>query len=695
MKTPAIDSSILSDSADLNNPSLFVGREISLIEFQKRVLQEAQDDSNPLLERIKFLSIFSSNMSEFFMVRVAGLKNQIDAGVLELSLDGLAPLEQLSVIRSKVLALMKEARICFQDLTSQLDRVGIHLLDYQALGEEQKSIVKKYFEEMVFPVLTPLAFDPGRPFPHISNLSLNLAIVVRDQSGQHRFARVKVPDTLNRFVPASENASTREIYLAWLEQIIAANICSLFPGMTVIESHPFRITRDAEVIIQELEAADLLESIEESVLNRRFGSVVRMTISTSMPAHIQDLLAENLEIDRDDIYILNPPLGMSDIGKLYAIERSDLKDSSFTPCIPQVLDSQEGDIFAAIRQKDILLHHPYDSFTPVIDFIKAAARDPEVLAIKQTLYRVGKNSPIVESLMEAARNGKQVAVLVELKARFDEESNIEWARALENEGVHVIYGLLGLKTHSKIALVVRKEDDRIRRYVHLATGNYNPITALIYTDFGLFSCDRDMGRDATDLFNYLTGYSAKQDYRKFLVAPINLRSGIEGLILREIEHQRNRKNGRLIFKINSLVDKSMIQLLYKASQAGVQIDLIVRGICCLKPGIKGVSDNIRVISIVGRFLEHSRAYYFHNGGKEQIYLGSADLMPRNLDRRIEILFPVEDQSLVKHLKDEILSAYLLDTAKARNMQPDGSYQRAQPQEGASPLNSQEWFLRRR
>jgi polyphosphate kinase len=694
MKTAGrLPPAINADFTDLSDPHLFIGREISLIEFQRRVLEEAQDQANPLLERIKFLSIFSSNMSEFFMVRVAGLKKQIDAGVLDLSLDGLAPLEQLFAIRSRVMALMKDARQCFQDLLTQLNAAGIHILDYSALGDKQKSRVKKYFGEMVFPVLTPLAFDPGRPFPHISNLSLNLAIIVRDQSGHDHFARVKAPDTLNRFVQAE--ASKKEICLVWLEQVIAAHLDALFPGMTVLESHPFRITRDAEVIIQELEAADLLESIEESVLNRRFGSVVRMTITASMPDHIRDLLVENLEIDRKDIYILEPPLGMSDVGRLYATERGDLKNPAFAPCIPKAFPSHQEDIFASIRQQDILLHHPYDSFAPVVDFIKAAARDPEVLAIKQTLYRVGKNSPIVEGLMEAARNGKQVAVLVEIKARFDEESNIEWARALENEGVHVIYGLLGLKTHSKIALVVRKEADRIRRYVHLATGNYNPVTALLYTDLGLFSCDRDMGQDATDLFNYLTGYSAKQDYRKFLVAPINMRSGIESLILREIEHHQKNENGQLIFKINSLADKSIIQMLYRASQAGVQIDLIVRAICCLRPGIKGVSDNIRVISVVGRFLEHSRAYYFHNGGNEQVFLGSADLMPRNLDRRVEILFPVEEKNLIRRLKDDILSQYLLDTAKARRMQPDGSYERVQPKDDAGPINSQEWFILRR
>jgi polyphosphate kinase len=494
-------------SSEMNDSGLFIGREISLLEFQRRVLEEAQDSTNLLLERIKFLSIFSSNLSEFFMVRVAGLKQQIEAGVTELSLDGFTPSEQLDKIRSIVLHLMKDARECFQYLVPMLDKNGIHILDYNTLNQEQKIGVKIYFDEMIYPVLTPLAFDTGRPFPHISNLSLNLAIVIRDQSGQEHFARVKVPDTLPRFVRVdmstdSIHASSHEICLVWLEQVVAAHLGTLFPSMTIVENHPFRITRDAEVIIQELEAPDLLESIEESVLKRRFGSVVRITVTDSMPSPIRDLLTENLEIDPADVYTLDPPLGMSDVGRLHALDRRDLKDPAFTPYTPQIFGAQQDDLFAAIRQQDILLHHPYDSFTPVIDFINAAAKDPDVLAIKQTLYRVGKNSPIVEGLMEAARNGKQVAVLVELKARFDEESNIEWARALENEGVHVVYGLLGLKTHSKIALVVRKEGDSIRRYVHLATGNYNPATALLYTDLGLFTCNPEMGQDATDVFNY-------------------------------------------------------------------------------------------------------------------------------------------------------------------------------------------------
>jgi polyphosphate kinase len=682
---------------DLQDPRLYIDREMSMLAFNRRVLEEAEDPCNPLLERVKFLSIVSSNLAEFFMVRVAALKQQIAAGVNELSLDGRTPAEQLDTIRPLALQLMRDTRRQLYELLPQLDQAGIHILDYDALDDEQKASVTAYFDEMVFPVLTPLAFDPGRPFPHISNLSLNLAVVIRDQDGYERFARVKVPNTLPRLAPIrapkdDHAAAPREHTLVWLEQVIAAHLGALFPGMTIVQAHPFRVTRDAEVLIQELEASDLLETIEEGVRQRRFGSVVRVTVTEAMPAQIRDLLIENLDIEPADVFALEPPLGMSELGKLQSLDRRDLKDLPFTPFVPQAIEAQDGDIFAAIRQQDILLHHPYDSFTPVIDFINAAARDPNVLAIKQTLYRVGKNAPIVEGLMEAARNGKQVAVLVELKARFDEESNIEWARALEREGVHVVYGLLGLKTHSKIALVVRKEGERIRRYVHLSTGNYNAITAQVYTDLGLFTCDPAMGADASDVFNYLTGYSAKQDYDKFLVAPINMRSKMEALIRREIGQQRNGRPGHLIFKVNSLVDKSIIKWLYRASQAGVQVDLIVRGMCCLRPGLPGISDNIRVTSIVGRFLEHSRICYFYNGGHEEIYLGSADLMSRNLDRRVEISFPVEDRRLIRHLRDDVLAIYLADNVKARRMLPDGSYERVRPRPNDPLLDSQLWLI---
>jgi polyphosphate kinase len=675
---------------------LYVNRELSLLAFFYRVLEEAQDESNPLLERCKFLSIVGSNLAEFFMVRVAAIKQQIEAGVVDLSPDGLTPAEQLAAIRQVAIRLMNDERACLDLLLPQLDRAGIHIRNYAELNEAQKAHADNYFKQIVFPVLTPLAYDPGRPFPHISNMSLNLAVVICDPEDNERFARVKVPNTLPRLLPvptppeqdAGNGLSTRHYSFVWLEQVITAHLDDLFPGMRTVEAHPFRVTRDAEVIIQELEAEDLLETIERGVRQRRFGSVMRVTVNKTMPAAIRDILMENMDLQPADIYTLDAPVGISDLMSLYALDRFDLKDPPFLPAVPPALDDADEDLFAAIRRQDILLHHPYDSFAPVVDFLKAAARDPNVLAIKQTLYRVGRNSPIVEALLEAAANDKQVAVLIELKARFDEESNIEWARALEREGVHVVYGLLGLKTHSKIALVVRQEDDRIRRYVHLSTGNYNPSTAQTYTDLGLFTSDEAFGADATDVFNYLTGYSTKKDYRKFLVAPINLRSGIETLIRREIELAKRGEPGHLVFKLNALVDKPMINLLYQASQAGVKVDLLVRGMCCLRPGLPGVSDHIRVTSIVGRFLEHSRIYYFHNGSQEEIYLGSADLMPRNLDRRVEILFPVQDRRLVRQLRDQILATYLADNVKARDMQPDGTYRRRARGASEPVVNSQ-------
>lgn len=691
---------------DLNDPALYLNRELSLMEFQRRVFEEAQDERNPLLERIKFLSIVSSNLDEFFMVRVAGLKKQVDAGVLELPPDGMTPAEQLAALRKAALPMMIKIHEYLRDeLMPALTTAGIYILDYQALTDRQKEVVKKYFDEVVFPVLTPLAFDPGHPFPHISNLSLNLAVLIRDKSGKEHFARIKVPDTLPRLVPIKRSSGgarkdgtvPHDHYFVWLEQLIAANLDMLFPGMEVIESHPFRVTRDADMVIQELEAADLLETMEESVRQRRFGSVVRVTVNRDMPTHVRDILIENLELDRNDIYTLDGPLGLSDLMSLYNIDRYDLKEPPFKPAIPPPLNDSNTDnkIYDIIRKGDILLHHPYDSFTPLVEFLQTAARDPDVLAIKQTLYRVGRNPPVVEALLEAVQNGKQVAVLVELKARFDEESNIGWAKMLESEGVHVIYGLLGLKTHSKIALVIRKEGDGIRRYIHLATGNYNAVTAQLYEDLGMFTSDEDIGADATDLFNYLTGYSSKEEYRKLLVAPINLREHMEALIKREIEHQRQGKEGHLIFKVNALVDKPMIQLLYQASQAGVKIDLLVRGVCCLRPELPGISENIRVVSIVGRFLEHSRIYYFRNGGNEEILLGSADLMPRNIDRRVEVLFPIQGTDMIRHLRDDILGTYLRDNVKARRMSADGTYQRVKAGPKETPLNSQAWFLKRR
>ncbi|MBF4509715.1 MAG: polyphosphate kinase 1 [Aeromicrobium sp.] len=684
-----------ADRIALDDPSLYVNRELALLAFQERVLEEAVDPRNPLLERAKYLAIFSSNTSEFYMVRVAGLKQQIAAGVTGLSDDGMTAAEQLAAVRERIPGMLSAAREAFRALKADLAATGINLLDYADLDDAQRAVADEYFASDVFPVLTPLAFDPGRPFPHISNLSMNLAVVVKGPDGQERFARVKVPKALPRLVPVDpeEARGTRTHSFVWLEQLAIAHIGTLFPGFEVTEAHPFRITRDAEMVIQELEADDLLETIEAGVRQRRFGSVVRMTVDPSMPELIRDILVENLKMDTADVVTIEPPLGMSELFALARIDRPDLKFPTFVPELTVDLGGEDDvDIFTAIRERDILVHHPFESFQPVVAFIRQAAHDPDVLAIKMTLYRVGADSPIVEALMDAALAGKEVAVLVELKARFDEESNIEWARALERAGVHVVYGLVGLKTHSKVALVVRREGGKIRRYVHIGTGNYNAVTATLYTDLGLLTSNAKMGADASELFNLITGYAAKVSYRKFLVAPVEMRERLAALIRREMEHVAAGGQGRLILKMNSLVDRRLISLLYEASQAGVRIDLLVRGICCLRPGIPGVSENISVTSVVGRFLEHSRIYYFGNGGEPCVYIGSADLMPRNLDRRVEVLAPVEDPALVSRLRDEILGTYLADNVRSRRMLPDGTYERLSPAEGEVAVDSQAALL---
>ncbi len=687
----------------LDNPELYVNRELSLLDFQRRVLEEAQDETVPLLERVKFLSIVGSNLEEFFMVRVAGLKRQVEKGVLECGPDGMTPAAQLAAIRDRVAKLFQAAHECWQEqILPSLCKTGIEVADYSRLTNAQRSALNRYFHETVFPTLTPLALDPGRPFPHISNLSLNLAILIRDKEGVEHFARVKIPNSIPQLVAvkplprqkvADAKNPVRQCFV-WLEQLVVANLKLLFPGMRILDAYPFHVTRDADTAIQELEAGDLLESVEEGVWQRRFADVIRLEVNQAMPPSVLKILIENLEVDRDDVYQLKGPLALSRLRHLAAVDRPKLKYPPFVAAVPAALQPQEEteDIFAAIRRQDILLHHPFDSFQPVVSFLQQAAKDPAVLAIKISLYRVGRNAPVVEALLQAVENDKQVAVLVELKARFDEESNIEWARKLEREGVHVVYGLQNLKVHCKTALVVRQEGNLIRRYTHLSTGNYNAITSQLYTDIGMFTSDEQVGADCTDLFNYLTGYSDKAEYRKLLVAPIDLREHLEQMIQREIDHQRHGERGHLIFKMNALVDKRAIRLLYEASQAGVQVDLLVRGICCLRPGMKGVSENIQVTSIVGRFLEHSRIYYFRNAGQEEIYLGSADLMPRNLDRRVEVVFPVRDPKLIRHLRNEVLAIYLADTAKARHMQPNGGYVRTSNRAAHEVAHSQQLLI---
>jgi polyphosphate kinase len=628
---------------------------------------------------------------------VAGLTQQIENGVQEPGMDGRGPSETLEAIRGVVGRLVSGAYdFLREELIPALESNHIRLLNLADLSLEQRAQLDTFFAAKVFPVLTPLAFDPGRPFPHISNLSLNIAVAVREPGGPERFARVKVPDTLPQLLPVAlttaANPGSREYGFVWLEQLIIANLQFLFPGLEILRAHVFHLTRDAEVAIKELETDDLLETIEEAVWRRRFRDAVRLQVDARTPAPMVEFLAGKLELDSSDIYRVHGPLDLSRLRHLLSLDRPDLKDKPFLPYTPAGFASKEDDIFDLIRQQDQLLHHPYESFQPVVEFLRRAARDPDVLAIKMTLYRLGRNSPIVEALLEAVENGKQVAVVVELKARFDEESNIEWARSMERDGVHVVYGLLGLKVHSKVILVVRREGDTIRRYCHVATGNYNPATARLYTDFGLFTCDEQIGADASDLFNYLTGYSRKKTFRKLLVAPLNLRQRIEEMIQREIDIQRQGGKGRLILKMNALEDGPIIKLLYQASQAGVSTDLIVRGACCLRPQAPGVSESIHVRSVLGRFLEHSRIFYFRNNGAEECYLGSADLMPRNLNRRVEVLFPVMQPEMIKRLRDEVLHSYLHDEVGARHMHNDGSYS---PKSRRAGSDCQAWFLSQR
>lgn len=692
-------------SPDLDDPKLYINRELGLIDFQDRVLNEAKTKKYPLLERVKFLAYVYHNLDEFFMVRVGGLHMQNAAGVSELSIDGKTPAEQLAQIRKSAEKLYSNAQACWTtEIEPALEESGIQILDYTELNEKQKTSVDKYYLETIFPTLTPLAFDPGHPFPHISNLSLNLAVFIEDKDKHHHFARVKVPSSLPRFIPIKRSSGgvkkdgtvPFKHYFVWIEEVIANNLQNLFPGMKIHEVHPFRIIRNNDMEIQEIEAGDLLETMEESVRQRRFGAIVQLAVNRNITNEALSLLTSNLNVDKNDVFMFDGALGLSSLMELSKIDRFDLKRKQYIPFTPTKLKFDPNfseDFFSILRNEEFILHHPYDSFDPVVKFINHAAEDPRVLTIKQTLYRTGPKSPIVPALLRARRDfNKQIAVLVELKARFDEESNISWAKRLEDEGVHVTYGLVGLKTHCKVALVVRHdEDDVIRRYIHMGTGNYNHITAHSYEDFGFFTSDQAIGADATDLFNYLTGYSAIQNFRKLLVAPITLRNKLTELIQNEIDIQINGGRGYMILKMNALVDKNIIKLLYQASQAGVKIDLIVRGISCIKPGIPGVSDNIRVISVLGKFLEHSRVYYFQNNRSPVMLIGSADLMPRNLNNRVEVLFPIGNRKQIKKIKEEVLEIYLKENIRAWSLGSDGSYQWI-TQEPENSFDIQEHFI---
>ncbi len=704
--TKSVDKAI-----NLDDPKYYFNRELSWLEFNRRVLAEALDKRTLLLERLKFMAIFSSNLDEFFMVRVAALKKQVAAGVTKLSMDGRNPQQQLEAIAETLTPMIEEQHQHFEKvLKKELTKSGVYLLNYVDLNQEQRTYINQFFEDYIFPVLTPLAVDPSHPFPYISNLSLNLAVVLKDPSlEQELFARVKIPQVLPRFVtfPEELRQKHRGKEGVWtgvpMEQVVTHNLEYLFSGMNILESYAFRVTRNADLAVEEDEADDLLLAIEKELQKRRIGgSSVRLEIEASIPPELRSTIIQELALEESDVYDIDGLLSLGDLMSFLGLPLPELKDEPWNSVLPSRLSwlkenegEESGDgqnFFNVIRHGDLFVHHPYHSFSnTVLRFITEAASDPDVLAIKMTLYRTSGDSPILKALIAAAQNNKQVVVLVELKARFDEENNILWARKLEKSGVHVVYGVTGLKTHTKITLVVRQEKEKIRRYVHIGTGNYNPKTAKIYTDLGLLSCREELGADLTDLFNFLTGYSRQKSYRKLLVAPVSLRGRMVEMIDREAENCRQGKTGRIVAKMNSLVDQQVIEALYKASQAGVEIDLIVRGICCLRPGTPGISDNIRVISIIGRFLEHSRIFYFHNNGKEEIYIGSADWMTRNLSRRVEAVTPIESPEIFKDLQ-EILGVMLADNRKAWELQPDGSFVQRKPKKDEETRSTHDTFM---
>jgi polyphosphate kinase len=668
-----------------------INRDLSLIEFFRRVLDEALNPNIPILERLKFLAILATNLDEFFMIRVSGLKEKVGQRA-EVSPDGYSRPALLTEIRKLISEMVETQMKCLRDnVIPELGRNGIALTEYKSLSDKERSHVDEYFKRAVYPVLTPQAVDPTHPFPYISGGSINIALIVRPelnkrvaramQNTDEFFVRVKIPSFVPRFVPVGDDGR----YLL-IEDLTAANVKLFAPDTEPDLCYQFRITRDADIEIRETEARDLLEEMEENLKQRRFGDVVRLEVSKSMPTKMVDYLTESLEITSEDVYAVDGPLNITDAFQITDLNRPDLKDTPLATVTPDVFATDESK-FDVIRHQGVLLHHPYNPYSIITDFMKEAVEDPDVLAIKMCLYRIGADSPIAPLLIEASERGKQVTALIEIKARFDEENNIEWGKRLERAGVHVVYGLLGLKTHAKTTLVVRREGDELRRYVHLATGNYNPATSTVYTDLGLLTADEKIGEDATELFNYLTVYSHRKGFNKLLVAPINLRQRMLELIGREAENAKNGIPARIIAKINRLADTEIVNALYDASRAGVEIDLIIRGICTLRPGVPGMSENIRVRSIVGRLLEHSRIYYFENGGSGEVYIGSSDWMPRNLDRRVEVLTPVEDGKMKWFLREQYLESYLRDTEKASELQPDGSYARPEIRDSA-PFDAQ-------
>jgi polyphosphate kinase len=679
---------------EFKDRSLYFNREVSWLAFNRRVLEEAQDTNWPLLERLKFLCIFHSNLDEFFMIRVSGLHDQLEASVTQRSADGLSPTEQLKAIGEIVRRDIELAdRTLTEDILPKLAEHGIRILRWDAIDADRRKELTAYFENVVFAVLTPLAFDPAHPFPFVSNLSLSLAVELSEkEGGRVRFARVKVPPSLPRLVPVPPEGRTPGDFIL-LEDLVEAHLTHLFSGMKIRGASSFRVTRDADMEIREDEAADLLRTVAENVRKRRFGAAIHIEVDRRSPAAVRELIRQHLELDPEDVYEVGDPLGASDLLALGRLDRPELKDVPFLPAASRLF-SKTGSAFEEIRKGDILLHHPYDSFDPVVRFLEDAASDPDVVAIKMTLYRTGTDSPIVAALARAAENGKQVAVLVELQARFDEEKNIQWAQSLERSGVHVAYGVEGLKTHAKIALVVRREGTGMRRYVHFGTGNYNRVTAKIYTDLGLFTAKPEFGHDASELFNYLTGFSRRTRYKRLSVAPFNLHEKLLQLIGREAEKARQGKPASIIAKVNSVVDAKIIRALYRASGAGVPITLAVRGICCLRPGVPGVSSRISVASVVGRFLEHSRCFSFGAGEEEEIYISSADWMPRNFYRRVELMVPVLDEKAKEKIRQEVFEPILKDNSRARDLTKDGEYVRRVPAAGEAVYDSQQMLLDR-
>ena len=699
MQNPTVDTDRLAvqpapaelDPADLENPALYINRELSWLEFNQRVLLQAVAGHHPLLERVKFLSIVATNLDEFFMVRVATLLRKYRNDLEATSPDGLNTEEQLDAIRVRANRMMADIERCWSDmLRPLLAAERIRILDKDDYTPAVTRYLHDYYQRNIHPVLTPLAFDPGHPFPFISNLSMNLAVVV-EQNGRTRFARVKLPDVLPRFVPIpASTVGKKGDTFALLEDVVKLNVASLFPSIEVRGAHLFRIIRDTDMVIQEDEADDLLESVDRTLKELRYGDLSQLLVESSMPSRVLNILIENFELDEDIVTRTEGRMGYGDWNTLARLHRPQLKDPPFSP---RTLWAEDDDgIFDAIQERDQFVHHPFESFSAVEAFLRAAVDDPQVIAVKITLYRIGPNSPLLDLLIRAAEAGKQVAVLVELKARFDERNNIVWANRLESAGVHVVYGMVNLKTHCKLCLVVRKELDGIVRYAHVGTGNYNRVTSQVYTDFGLFTARPDLLDEVTEVFNYLTGYSNKWDYRELLVAPHHLRKAFTALVEREAEHAADGREAGIIIKNNSVADPEIIRVLYRASQAGVPIDMIVRGVCCLRPGIPGISETIRVRSVVGRFLEHSRLYYFVNAGEPEALIGSADLMERNLDRRVETLCYVRDPELRSHLRDVVLETLLADTDRAMELDTEGSYHPVDRAEDAESINAQERLL---